>query len=100
MNTNDTPVHNEDIVNHPPKDDQHSSITNLAGVAIVIGFLVVIGITIFKNFSEQQINKETIRFRQGELLDVLKTSNNELETQKAVQEYDSLNRMLDIMESK
>jgi len=101
MNTdNNTPVYKEHITNPALSTDKSFSITNLIGIIMVIGFLVVIGITISKSFFEQQINKEIILFRQGELLNILKNSNNELETQQAVHQYDSLTRILDIIENK
>lgn len=97
---NNTPVYNEKVTSLAIRADKRFSITNLTGIIMIIGFLVVIGLTISKSFSEQQINKKTILLRQGDLLNILKTSNNELETQQAVYEYDSLTRILDIIENK
>jgi hypothetical protein len=101
MNTNNnTRLYNENMLPPPQETNKSSFMTNLTGVIMVIGFLVVIGITILKSFSQRQVNKEIILFRQGELLDILKTSTNELETQKAVHEYDSLTHILELLENK
>lgn len=73
---------------------------NLLGVIMVLGFLVVIGMILFKNLSNEQVNREALLLRQVELLNILKTSQNQQEIHFAVNEYDSLARILEKIDNR
>ena len=73
---------------------------NLLGIIMVLGFLVVIGMILFKNLSNEHVNREVLLLRQVELLNILKTSRNQQEMHYAVNEYDSLAHILERIDNR
>lgn len=67
---------------------------NIVSLLLVAGFAVMIAMTFYKSISDASINRDAILLRQVELLNILKTSQNEQEMEYAVQEYDSLARVI------
>lgn len=71
---------------------------NAASLLIILGFMAAIAIIFYKNINNNSINKDAMLLRQVELLNILKTSQSQQEMEYAVQEYDSLARVIQTME--
>lgn len=97
-NTNDFVESYDDSNNNLPTTTDTPSI-NWFGLLMVAGFLIVIGSILYKNFFNEQLNRDAILLRQVELLNVLKTNNNEETVQQVVNEYDSLARILEAIDN-
>lgn len=72
---------------------------NIASLLLIVGFVVMIAMTFYKNISDTSINRDAILLRQVELLNILKTSQNDQEMEYVVQEYDSLARVIQAIDN-
>lgn len=72
--------------------------SNLAYGFLMLGFLVLIGIKFFQSLSDTGSDENTIVIRQVQLLKVIKNSQDEQERNAAIIEYDSLARVLELLE--
>jgi len=66
---------------------------------ITIGFLVVLGIRFFQTLPGDGPNEDAIIMRQAQLLRVVQTTQDSTTVQAAIQEYDSLEQVLQSIQS-
>lgn len=62
---------------------------------ILIGFLICIAIKFIQSLNTNTQNKDAVIIRQVQLLKIIRDSNNENEVFPALQEYDSLEQVLE-----
>jgi hypothetical protein len=82
------------------KKERFPIVTSLVSVGLVIGFVALIGFIFYKSLNSSSFNRDKILLRQVELLNVLKMSSDEQEMQQVVNEYDSLARVLEVIDSR
>ena len=66
---------------------------------MLLVFMVCIAIKFFQSLSDDSLAEDVIIGRQVELLNVVKNSNDQQEVRAAVQEYDSLEQVLQALDS-
>lgn len=80
-------------------EESKENTSNIAYSFVMIGFLVLFGIKFIMSLSDTGPDTNAIVIRQVKLLDIIKNAQNEEEAQAAVIEYDSLSRVLDVLEA-
>lgn len=80
-------------------EESKENTSNIAYSFVMIGFLVLLGIKFIMSLSDTGPDRNAIVIRQVKLLDVIKNAQNEEEAQTAIIEYDSLSRVLDVLEA-
>lgn len=94
-----------DIEEHNQRPEQHyfqasrEETSNLVYGWMMLGFLILLGIKFVQSLTDTSTSENAIIARQVQLLEVIQNSKNEQEVEQAVQEYDSLGKVLENLEA-